>query len=151
MATRLGIHTSFGPSPSVEMFLSEMALMARDVQRLLLMKDPIPVTSWNFIPRMPALDPWMLNTDNPRWGNNADTTSSFGVRMPRLQLIRNSNPREEVGKELVVYNLEFAQRQIIENLHPSNQNSTVHASGLQTQVIEEVPLSSNPHGLRLLQ
>jgi hypothetical protein len=118
--------------------------MARDVQRLLPMKDPILVTSWNFIPRMPALDPWMLNTDNPRWGNNAEATSSFGVRMLRLQLIRNSNPREEVGKELVVYNLEFAQRQIIENLHPSDQNSNVHASGLQTQVIKEVPLSSNP-------
>ena len=108
MAARLGLHNGFGPSPLVEMLLNEMALLARDAQRFLSMKNPLPQSSWNLLPSSPALDTWHLNLDNPNWENNVEATTSSGTKMPRLQLIRNTSPSEELSKEIVVYNQEFA-------------------------------------------
>jgi hypothetical protein len=56
MATRLGLHTSFGPSPSVEMLLEHMALMAKEALLFLPLKDPVPSTNWNFRPSSPEMD-----------------------------------------------------------------------------------------------
>jgi hypothetical protein len=133
MATRLGLHTSFGPSPSVEMLLEHMALMAKEALLFLPLKDPVPSTNWNFRPSSPEMDTWMLATDNPSWGNNAEATTSFGYRRPRLELIQARStlppiveaPRSALNQEIVVYNQEFAIAQIMEQLHPSEDSNTI--------------------------
>lgn len=58
MAARLGLHASFGPSPSVEMLLEHMAMMAKEALLLLPLKDPVPPTNWNFRPTSPEMDTW---------------------------------------------------------------------------------------------
>jgi hypothetical protein len=84
LATRLNIHVGFGPAPSVEMLLQELARSVRTAHDSLPMKSPIPHSSWNNITLMPELDPWLLNMDNLNWGNNAEASSSAGPRLPRL-------------------------------------------------------------------
>lgn len=85
MANNLGLHQVFGPFPSVEMLLHEMALLARENQRFLPMKNPMPPNSWNFWPVNPSMDTWFLNMGNPHWGNNAEATTSSRYKRPRLE------------------------------------------------------------------
>jgi hypothetical protein len=42
MAIKLGIQQGFGPVPSIEMLLQELAKRAQEVRALLPMKDPAP-------------------------------------------------------------------------------------------------------------
>jgi hypothetical protein len=66
--------------------------------------------------------------DNPNWGNNAEA-SSTGVRKPRLEFIKDSeldnsdsshiefdSPLPE-SRDLVLYNQEFARKQIRISMH----------------------------------
>jgi hypothetical protein len=127
------------------MLLQDLATLAQEAQMNLPLKGPAVPTSWRFWPDSEALDSWHLLPDNPLWGNNAEASSSSGPRKPRLQLIQAVPPQddpplllqaavdnpplplqaavdmtqmEESGKEIVIYNQEFALKQIIENLHP---------------------------------
>jgi len=75
------------------------------------MKNPVI----NFWPDSPALDSWDLALDNPNRGNNAEASTSFRYKSPRLQLIQafsDTSPKIEASimeenKEIVVYNQEF--------------------------------------------
>lgn len=132
LANRPRLHQRFGPSPSVEMLLQDLAQKAQEIQSLLPMKNPVLVSSWNFWPDGLALDTWLLRTDNPHWGNNAEAATSSGYKRPRLELIRNDVAQEPnavlksgPGQEIVPYNHSFAVRQILSNLHPQMQ-SAVH-------------------------
>jgi hypothetical protein len=78
--------------------------------------------SWNFVPASSAIDTWFLNVDNQNWGNNAEASSSTGVRKPRLEFIKDSeldnsdssyiefdSPLPE-SRDLVLYNQDFARK-----------------------------------------
>jgi hypothetical protein len=129
-----GLHPGFGPAPYAEMLLQDLATLAQEAQMNLSLKGPAVPTSWRFWPDSEALDSWHLFPDNPLWGNNAKASSSSGARRPRLQLIQAIPPQddppllleaaidnpplplpavdmtqmEESGKEIVIYNQEFA-------------------------------------------
>jgi hypothetical protein len=92
--------------------------------------------------------------DNPRWGNNDEATTSAGTRLPRLQLIRNDHESEGTNREIVVYSQEFAQRQILENLHPSMRNGAMTGNsgivtptleGFQLEALSENDMNMNEH------
>jgi hypothetical protein len=135
IANSLGLHQNIGPAPSVEMLLRELALMSQKVQSFLPMKNPLLTECWNFWPVGYALDTWHLRTDNPRWGNNAEASTSSRYRRPRLKLIREGSidrsefqsvmetvqtctPQSDSHKDLVIYDHEFAAEQIMKQLHP---------------------------------
>jgi len=80
MAANLGLHMPFGPIPSVEMVLTELARKAQEAQLLLPMKNPVV----NPCPNSPELDSWDLALDNPNWGNNAEASTSSRYKRPRL-------------------------------------------------------------------
>jgi hypothetical protein len=65
LATKLGLHQCFGPSPSIEMVIQDIAQYAQALQASLPMKEPLPSNSWNFVPASSAIDTWFLNMDNP--------------------------------------------------------------------------------------
>jgi hypothetical protein len=119
LAARLNIHAGFGPAPSVEMLLQELARSVSAVHASLPMKSPLPHSSWNNITLLPEPDPWFLNMDNLNWGNNAEASSSAGPRLPRLQLLGKPFVDLQPDKQLVLYNQDFARMQILKNLHPS--------------------------------
>jgi hypothetical protein len=118
LATRLNIHVGFGPAPSVEMLLQEIARSVRTAHDSLPMKSPIPHSSWNNITLMPELDPWFLNMDNPNWGNNAEASSSVGPRLPRLLLLGKPAVESQPDMQLIPYNQDFARMQILKSIHP---------------------------------
>jgi hypothetical protein len=64
------------------------------------MKEPLPAQSWNFVLDSSFADTWFFCVDNPAWGNNAEASSSRGIRMPRLTLISSphsvSSPNQNV-------------------------------------------------------
>jgi hypothetical protein len=110
------------------------------------MKEPISVSSWNTFPPEPMIDPWFFNADNPRWGNNAEDSSSSGPRMPRLQRMFSEEPlllqddipvqvqnsdeerlNESQGKEMVIYYQEFARTQILASFHQEEPLTLVTA------------------------
>lgn len=138
MANRLGLHKGFGPAPSVEMLLQELAMMAREALRVLPMEEPVPVSVWNPAPANQGELHWFPNLDKPCWGNNAETSTSTGARLPRLQIMTGNIQISSVspipaigfesslvqnklamisGLEVVPYNQDFARRQILQNLH----------------------------------
>jgi hypothetical protein len=149
LANSVGLLNDFGPAPSVEMLLQSLANVAQKVQELLPMKNPMPVTAWNFVPAANSLDTWVLNTDNPLWGNNAEATTSQGYKRPRLELIKENGKEvflppiqsevfssdyvtedvvvAQVAKisenRLVLYDQDFAFRQIMNKLHPGEIRS----------------------------
>lgn len=45
LANRLGLHQGFGPSPSVQMLLQDLAQKTKELQAILPMKTPLPATS----------------------------------------------------------------------------------------------------------
>lgn len=51
MASRLGLHMGFGPSPSVEMLLKEMATIAREAQRFFANEEPNAIVKLEFHPQ----------------------------------------------------------------------------------------------------
>jgi len=131
LAASHGLHLGFGPAPSVEMLLQDLATLAQEAQMNLPLKGPAVPTSWRFWPDSEALDSWHLLPDNPLWGNNAEASSFSGPRRPRLQRIQVVPPQddpplllqaavdnpplplqaavdmtqmEESGKEIVIYN-----------------------------------------------
>jgi anti-sigma28 factor (negative regulator of flagellin synthesis) len=40
---------------------------------------------------------WFFNVNNPNWGNNAEASSSIGIRLPRLQLLGPAHPDERLA------------------------------------------------------
>jgi hypothetical protein len=87
LAARLGIHQCYGPSPSVQMLVQDLTAYAQFLLASMPMKEPLPVQSWNFVPATSFANTWFFCVDNPAWGNNAEASSSSGVRRPRLELI----------------------------------------------------------------
>jgi anti-sigma28 factor (negative regulator of flagellin synthesis) len=88
LANRVGLHSGFGPSPSVEMLIKELAQRASSLQAMLPLKAPLQAHEWNTFPQswfVPGN--WFFNVNNPNWGNNAEASSSTGIRLPRLQLL----------------------------------------------------------------
>jgi hypothetical protein len=87
LAARLGIHQCYGPSPSVEMLVQDLAVYAQFLLASMPMKEPLHVQSWNFVPATSFANTWFFCVDNPSWGNNVESSSSSGARRPRLELI----------------------------------------------------------------
>jgi hypothetical protein len=88
MVDRIGLHPGFGPSPSVDMLIRELAQRASSLQAMLFLKAPLQAHEWNSFPQswfVPGN--WFFNVNNPNWGNNAEASSSTGIRVPRLQLL----------------------------------------------------------------
>jgi hypothetical protein len=55
---------------------------------MLPLKAPLKAHEWNSFPQswfVPGN--WFFNVINPNWGNNAEASSSIGIRVPRLQLL----------------------------------------------------------------
>jgi hypothetical protein len=87
MAGRIGLHPGFVPSPSVDMLIRELAQRASSLRAMLPLKTPLKAHEWNSFPQswfVPGN--WFFNVNNPNWGNNAEASSSTGIRVPRLQL-----------------------------------------------------------------
>ena len=84
LAKGLQLHRGFGPAPSVEVLLREMAWIVREAQRLLPMKKPLPATSWSNVPPVLQIDPWLIDIDNPVWKNNAEAYTSSGIKAHRI-------------------------------------------------------------------
>jgi hypothetical protein len=88
MVGRIGLHPGFGPSPSIDMLIRELAQRASSLQAMLPLKTPLKAHEWNSFPQS-----WFVpgnlffNVNNPNWGNNAEASSSTGIRVPRLQLL----------------------------------------------------------------
>uniref|UniRef100_K4A297 Uncharacterized protein n=1 Tax=Setaria italica TaxID=4555 RepID=K4A297_SETIT len=131
MANQFHLHKGFGPPLSVEMLLKELALLAGETQKLLPLKDALPSTSWNFFPPLFPMKQWFLDVDNPSRGGNAEASTSTGFTIPRLVPINNNSveewippsnmentPIEMLNRDIVVYDQQFAIKQIMENLHP---------------------------------
>jgi hypothetical protein len=95
LAKSLGLHQSFGPVPSVEMLLQDLALRAHGLHHRLALKTQLPWHSWNTGPISYVPDAWFLNVDHPRWGNNAEASTSSGYRRPILELISNETFNQE--------------------------------------------------------
>jgi hypothetical protein len=96
-ANRVGLHSGFGPSPSVEMLIKELAQRASSLQAMLPLKAPLQAHELNTFPQswfVPGN--WFFNVSNPNWGNNAEASSSTGIRLPRLQLIGPAHPVERL-------------------------------------------------------
>jgi hypothetical protein len=88
MADRIGLHFGFGPSPSVDMLIRELAHRASSLQAMLPLKAPLQAHEWNSFPQLWFVPGnWFFNVNNPNWGNNAEASSSTGIRVPRLQLL----------------------------------------------------------------
>jgi hypothetical protein len=87
LANSLGLHQSFGPVPSVEMLLQDLALRAQGLHHRLALKAQLPWHSWNTGPITVAPDAWFLIVDHPSWGNNAEASTSSGFRRPILEPI----------------------------------------------------------------
>jgi hypothetical protein len=88
MADRIGLHPGLGPRPSADMLIRELTERASFLQAMLPMKTPLEAHEWNSFPQswfVPGN--WFFNVNNPKWGNNAEASSSTGVRVPRLQLL----------------------------------------------------------------
>ena len=166
ITNNLGLHMNVGPTPSVEMLLAELATMTQRLQSFLPMKNPLPADCWNFWPADHSLDTWHLRTDNPRWGNNAEASSSSGYRRPRLHLLRESdfaatgtklfqdnlstsNILSRECRDIMLYDQDYALEQIMRNIHPgrnstnsANMNRTTEAMGsvlptLDSQMLED--------------
>jgi hypothetical protein len=56
LAAKFGLPQCFGPSPSVEMLVQDLAQYAQALQASLPMKEPLPTNSWNFVPAFSATD-----------------------------------------------------------------------------------------------
>jgi hypothetical protein len=74
LAARLGIHQCYGPSPSVEMLVQDLAAYAQFLLASMPMKEPLPIQSWNFVPATSFANTWFFCVDNPAWGNNAEAS-----------------------------------------------------------------------------
>jgi hypothetical protein len=98
LANRIGIHPGFAPSPSVEMFIKELAQRASSLQAMLPLKAPLQAHEWNTFPQSWCVPGnWFFNVNNPNWGNNAEASSSTGIRLPRLQLLGQAHPDEHLA------------------------------------------------------
>jgi hypothetical protein len=51
MADRIGLHPGFGPSPSVDMLIRELAQRASSLQAMLPLKAPLKAHEWNSFPQ----------------------------------------------------------------------------------------------------
>jgi hypothetical protein len=51
LANRFGLHPGFGPSPSVEMLIMELAQRASSLQAMLPLKAPLQAHEWNTFPQ----------------------------------------------------------------------------------------------------
>jgi hypothetical protein len=156
LAAKLGLHQCFGPSPSIKMIIQDLAQYAQSLEASLPMKEPLPNNSWNFVPASSAIDTWFLNVDNPSWGNNVEASSSTGVRKPRLQFIMDSeldssdssymefdSPHPE-SRDLVLYNQEFARKQILTSIH-GLESSSAESLGVLVHDMDILPQQITDH------
>jgi hypothetical protein len=60
LAARLGIHQCYGPSPSVEMLVQDLAAYAQFLLASMPMKEPLPVQSWNFVLATSFANTWFF-------------------------------------------------------------------------------------------
>jgi anti-sigma28 factor (negative regulator of flagellin synthesis) len=77
------------------MLIKELAQRASSLQVMLPMKAPMQAHEWNTFPQswfVPGN--WFFNVNNPNWGNNAEASSSTGIRRPRLQLLGPAHPAD---------------------------------------------------------
>jgi hypothetical protein len=94
--------------------------------------------------------------DNPNWGNNAEASSSTGVRNPRLEFIKDSeldnsdssdiefdSPLPE-SRDLVLYNQDFARKQIVISIH-GWESSTEESLGNLVQDMDMRPQQITDH------
>jgi hypothetical protein len=51
IADRIGLHPGFGPSPSVDMLIKELAQRASSLQAMLPLKAPLQAHEWNSFPQ----------------------------------------------------------------------------------------------------
>jgi hypothetical protein len=81
------------------MLIKELAQRASSLQAMLPMKAPMQAQEWNTFPQS-----WFVpgnrffNVNNPNWGNNAEASSSTGIRRPRLQLLGPANPADSLSQ-----------------------------------------------------
>jgi hypothetical protein len=95
LAKSLGLHQSFGPVPSVEMLLQDLALRAHGLHHRLALKTQLPWHSWNSGPIRVIPDAWFLIVDHPSWGNNAEASTSSGYKRPILEPISKETINQE--------------------------------------------------------
>jgi hypothetical protein len=76
------------------MLVQDLAVHAHSLLAALPMKESLPAQSWNFVSASSFPNTWFFCVDNPRWGNNAEASSSSGARRPRLELM-DAPPRIE--------------------------------------------------------
>jgi hypothetical protein len=156
LAAKFGLHQCFGPSPSVEILVQDLAQYAQTLQASLPMKEPLPTTSWNFVPASSDIDTWFLNMDNPSWGNNVEASSSSGARKPRLEFIRDSDVDSSdssymelgspppVSRDMVPYNQEFARKQILISIH-GLESSPADSLGVLVQDMDLLSQQTTDH------
>lgn len=126
IAGNLVLLSNFGPQPSFVMLLSQLSEMAHEARLMLLMKGPHLEHSWNFRPIQGSDSWWTLVSDAPWWGNINEASSSraqvmsvLGSTVRPLVIAQESQDVElQKGKELVVYDADFAVHQILHNMHP---------------------------------
>jgi hypothetical protein len=135
LAARFGLHQCFGSTPSMPMLIQELAMHAQAIPATAPMKEPLPVQSWNFVLASSFTDTWFLSVDNPNWGNNAEGSTSSGIKRPRLQLIQPSLPEpedeanpsnnsEHNSGALVLYSQVSASNQPISSVYDQMQESS---------------------------
>jgi hypothetical protein len=98
LANRIGLHPGFGPSPSVEMLIKDLAQRASSLLAMLPLKAPLQAHEWNSFPQswfVPGN--WFFNVNNPNWGNNAEASSPTGIILPGLQLLGQAHPDERLA------------------------------------------------------
>ena len=145
LANSIGLYLGFGPTPSIDRILADLAHEARKVQALLPMKGILPVESWNFVPVKDRIDTWHLRVDNPRWKDNALASTSYGVPRPKPRMERmfdgecltNAAPQENVNNMLLLYDREFAVKQILLNLHPAGSTHQESSDSLTNKSVED--------------
>jgi hypothetical protein len=131
LAAKLGLHQCFGPSPSIEMIIQDLAQYVQSLQAFLPMKEPLPSNSWNFVPTSSAIDTWFLNVDNLNWGNNAEASSSTGVRKPRLEFTKDSE-LDNSDSSYIEFDSPFQKAGIwcfIIKILPENRSSSAYMAG----------------------
>lgn len=150
LASTLGLHQAFGPAPSVEMLIAEMAEMAEANLRMhmtLPLKGPVVTPFRRMIPVSDEV--WELCIGNPLWGNNAEaSTSHLTERAEEIPRLLMRTDEHTIGAEqrnermLVPYDENFAIKQIMENLHPGF-DTHMGMGGYDTEVYGPVGMQTD--------
>jgi hypothetical protein len=135
LAKSLGLHQSFGPVPSVEMLLQDLALRAHGLHQRLALKAQLPWHSWNTGPITVAPDAWFLIVDHPSWGNNVEASTSSGYRRPILEPIYRETTSQvpQLSRQFSPVNLVQPNEEDIAN-SPPDPSGQVQLSNNTTSV-----------------